>query len=132
MTGPERVTVNPDVMAGAPCVSGTRIPVVTVLGMLAAGVDPLAVFPELSPDDVSACLGYAAEVLDVDEDAPRWSRMMVGELLDQLDSGGNVIGLMNPDGTARAFVLKATPDVVRLIEDLTMRADVPPSAEDGG
>jgi hypothetical protein len=41
------------------------------------------------------------------------------------------MGLVNPDGTARAFVLLATPDIVRLIEDLTMRADVPPPAQDG-
>jgi hypothetical protein len=59
--------------------------------------------------------------------------MTVGELVAQLEASdnpaGNIIGLMNPDGTAQAFVLRATPEIVRVIEDLTMRADVPPPAE---
>jgi hypothetical protein len=44
---------------------------------------------------------------------------------------GCAIGLLNRDRTARAFLLKATPDIVRHIEDLTMRADVPPPAPEG-
>ena len=64
--------------------------------------------------------------------APKWSQMTVGELVDRLydadNPAGRVVGLMNPDGSAAAFLIKATPEIVRLIEDLTMRADVPPAA----
>jgi uncharacterized protein (DUF433 family) len=135
VTGPARITMDDAVMAGVPCVTGTRIPVVTILRMLGDGLDPalaLFDFPQLTREDLIACVQYAADVLDVDDDAPRWSRMTVGDLMERLNTQGNVLGLMNPDGTAGAFVLRATPDIVRLIEDLTMRADVPPSTPDGG
>jgi uncharacterized protein (DUF433 family) len=132
-TDETRIVVDCDVMRGVPCVRGTRIPVGAVLGGLAEELDPgavLAGFPQLHGTDLSAALVYAAIALGgaYDDPAPKWSRMLVGQLLDQLDAGAEVIGLMNPDRTARAFLLKATPDVVRLIEDLTMRADVPQAA----
>jgi uncharacterized protein (DUF433 family) len=128
--GGTRIVVDDAVMGGLPCVRGTRIPVGALLAGLAEEFDPTAVladFPQLVRDDLSAALVYAAMALGgaYDDPAPKWSRMLVGQLLDQLDVGAAVIGLMNPDRTARAFLLKATPDVVRLIEDLTMRADVP-------
>src|SRR3712207_5823282 len=122
-----RVMVEDTVMGAVPCIRGTRISVVTLLAALADGVDPvrvLADFPRLGREDLSAALMYAASALGVarDDSVPRWSRMLVGQLLDKLDTEGAVIGLMNPDRSARAFLLKATPDIVRLIEDLTMRA----------
>ena len=128
-----RVVVDDQVMGGVPCVRGTRIPVGTVLTALADRLDPAAVltdFPQLSRDDLGAALFYVATALDLaqDDSAPKWSWMTVGQLLDELDAKGHVIGLMNRDRTARAFLLKATPDIVRLIEDLTMRADVPRAA----
>ena len=86
-------------------------------------VDVLAVVAAL---DRSVLIGPAAPA------AARWGAMSVNELLDQLDVSGNVIGLVDPDSkAARAFVLKATPPIVRLIEDLTMRADVPPAHDEG-
>ena len=132
-----RVSLEETVMGGVPCVRGTRIPVVTLLAALADRLDParvLVAFPPVTREDLSAVVTYAAVALDAaahGDTAPRWNRMLVSQLLDQLDAGPGVIGLLNHDRTARAFLLKATPDIVRLIEDLTMRADVPPPAPEG-
>lgn len=59
----QRITVNPAVMTGLPCVRGMRIPVTTVLGLLASGAterEVLADYPDLEADDLKACLAYAA------------------------------------------------------------------------
>ena len=58
----KRITVNPAVMTGLPCLRGMRIPVTTILGLLAAGAtepEILADYPDLEPEDVRACLAYA-------------------------------------------------------------------------
>jgi len=60
----ERITTDPAVRFGKPCVRGTRITVADVLGSLGSGVseqDLLLDFPQLSHDDILACLTYAAE-----------------------------------------------------------------------
>ena len=60
----ERITIDPAVRFGKPCVRGTRITVGDVLDYLAAGLTQeqlLAGFPQLTADDVRACLAYAAE-----------------------------------------------------------------------
>lgn len=60
----ERISIDPDVRFGKPCVRGTRIAVGDVLGWLASGMtesEILAEYPQLSPDDIRACLAYAAE-----------------------------------------------------------------------
>ena len=60
----ERISVDPTVRFGKPCVRGTRIAVGDVLGYLAGGTSEeqlLAEFPQLSLEDVRACLAYAAE-----------------------------------------------------------------------
>ena len=54
-------------MGGVPCIRGTRIPVTTVVGMLADGVAAdqiVADFPQLSTDDVRDALRYAAAAVD--------------------------------------------------------------------
>ena len=59
----DRITVNPRQMGGAPCIRGLRIPVATVLGMLADGMTPEEIVAELPPlhrDDITAALRYAA------------------------------------------------------------------------
>lgn len=64
MTLLDRIVIDPHVRFGKPCVRGTRITVGDVLGYLAAGSSEseiLAEFPQLSTDDVRACLAYAAE-----------------------------------------------------------------------
>ena len=60
----DRIAVDPAIRFGKPCVRGTRISVGDVLGYLAGGmseVQILADFPQLTRDDVRACLAYAAE-----------------------------------------------------------------------
>ncbi len=64
MTALERITIDPNVRFGKPCVRGTRMTVGDVLGYLAAGMSEdqiLSDFPHLSRDDIRACLAYAAE-----------------------------------------------------------------------
>ena len=61
-----RITVNPDQMAGQPCIRGLRIPVATVVGMLADGMTEAEVvesLPDLVPEDVHEALRYAAEAV---------------------------------------------------------------------
>lgn len=58
-----RITSNPRVCGGQPCVRGLRIPVALVLRHLAAGQSPeqvVAEFPELEVEDVRDCLRYAS------------------------------------------------------------------------
>jgi uncharacterized protein (DUF433 family) len=58
-----RITINPHQMDGVPCVRGLRIPVATVLRMLAAGMteaDILSDYPDLQPEDIRECLRFAA------------------------------------------------------------------------
>lgn len=60
----DRITIDPAVRFGKPCVRGTRISVGDVLGYLASGMsmeELLADFPQLRRDDILACLAYAAD-----------------------------------------------------------------------
>jgi uncharacterized protein (DUF433 family) len=55
---------NPNKRFGKPCVRNTRITVYDVLGWLAAGMEYKEIiedFPELTMDDIKACLAYAAD-----------------------------------------------------------------------
>jgi uncharacterized protein (DUF433 family) len=59
----ERITVDPEQMDGLPCIRGLRIPVVTVVDMVAAGMtegEILADFPGLEAEDIREALRYAA------------------------------------------------------------------------
>jgi uncharacterized protein (DUF433 family) len=59
-----RISINPAVRFGKPCVRGTRLTVGDVLGALAAGsteAELLEDFPQLTHEDVLACLAFAAE-----------------------------------------------------------------------
>ena len=63
----DRITFNPDQCGGRPCIRGMRIRVKDVLEMLAAGVgepEILADFPYLEPEDIRACLEFAAAEMD--------------------------------------------------------------------
>jgi uncharacterized protein (DUF433 family) len=58
----DRIVADPQIMAGKPVVAGTRIPVEHVLGRLAENPDItelFAAYPELTREDVKACLHYA-------------------------------------------------------------------------
>ncbi len=62
----KRISINPDQMAGAPCIRGLRIPVATVVGMVAEGMteeEILNEFPDLEREDIRDSLRYAAEAL---------------------------------------------------------------------
>jgi len=59
-----RIVIDPAIRFGKPCVRGTRITVGEVLGFLAEGgseTELIADFPQLTHEDVLACLGFAAE-----------------------------------------------------------------------
>lgn len=61
-----RITLDPAVMAGVPTLRGLRIPVATVVAMVADGMtteEILAELPDLEADDVAEALRYAAEEL---------------------------------------------------------------------
>lgn len=60
----ERITIDPAVRFGKPCVRGTRLTVGDVLGYLAGGMteaEVLADFPQITHEDILACLAFAAE-----------------------------------------------------------------------
>ncbi len=61
-----RITVDPEQMGGVPCIRGMRIPVATVVGMVADGMSTaeiLDALPDLEAPDVSEALRYAAEAV---------------------------------------------------------------------
>ena len=61
-----RITVQPDQMGGVPCIRGLRIPVATVVDMVADGMatdEILAAYPDLEPADIEEALRYAAEAV---------------------------------------------------------------------
>lgn len=68
----ERITVEPDKMGGVACIRGLRIPVATVVAMVAEGMtvaEILSDYPDLESDDVREALQYAAEAVR-DRDLP--------------------------------------------------------------
>ena len=59
----DRITRDPAVMGGRPCIRGMRVTVGAVVGLLAAGrtrEEVLEAYPYLEPDDIQAALSYAA------------------------------------------------------------------------
>jgi uncharacterized protein (DUF433 family) len=61
-----RITVDPSQMGGLPCIRGLRIPVATVVGMVADGMaeaEILSAYPDLEVEDVREALRYAAEAV---------------------------------------------------------------------
>jgi uncharacterized protein (DUF433 family) len=64
VTYQDRITIEPGKRGGRPCIRGLRITVYDVLSYLAAGMttdEVLADFPDLTRDDILACLSYAAD-----------------------------------------------------------------------
>jgi uncharacterized protein (DUF433 family) len=61
-----RITVDPGQMGGAPCIRSLRIPVATVVGMVADGMaddEILAAYPDLDQEDIREALRYAANAV---------------------------------------------------------------------
>lgn len=62
-----RITINPEVCTGKPCIRGMRFPVTTLLGYLAGGMTVeqlLAEFPFLEKEDISQAFAFAALAMD--------------------------------------------------------------------
>ena len=62
----ERITVEPGKMGGVPCIRGLRMPVATIVAMVADGMatdEILADFPDLEAEDIRVALLYAAEAV---------------------------------------------------------------------
>ncbi len=60
----EIITIDPNKRFGKPCVRGMRISVYDVLGWLASGMSPEEIiedYPEITNEDIMACLAYAAD-----------------------------------------------------------------------
>jgi uncharacterized protein (DUF433 family) len=65
----DHIESSPEVMKGKPRVKGTRIPVSLILGYLVSGSSPdeiIEEFPDLTAEDISACLVYARDLSDFD------------------------------------------------------------------
>lgn len=61
-----RITVDPARMGGVPCIRGLRIPVATVVALLAEGAveeEILSDYPDLEPEDIREALRYAADAV---------------------------------------------------------------------
>jgi len=61
--GFERITINPKQCGGMPCIRGLRIPVATIVDMVASGLsnaEILELYPDLEAEDIPAALKYAA------------------------------------------------------------------------
>jgi uncharacterized protein (DUF433 family) len=61
-----RITIEPDKMGGVPCIRGLRIPVATIVGMVADGMtekEILETYPDIEPEDIKEALLYAAEAV---------------------------------------------------------------------
>ena len=64
MTYQDRIAIDPHVRSGKPCIKGTRIAVADVLDYLGGGMTSAEIvddFPDLTADDIQACLVFAAE-----------------------------------------------------------------------
>jgi uncharacterized protein (DUF433 family) len=62
----KRITVNPKQMDGVACIRGARIPVATVIGMMADGMsneEILQAYPDLEAEDIREALRFAAEAV---------------------------------------------------------------------
>ena len=70
MDATDRIEINPAICSGKPVIRGTRIMVRNILGMVAGGYTIeriVASYPDLSEEDVTAALEYAARVVDEDQ-----------------------------------------------------------------
>jgi uncharacterized protein (DUF433 family) len=62
----ERITINPNRMGGEPCIRDLRIPVATIITMIAQGMtteEILEYYPDLEKEDVTEALNFATETV---------------------------------------------------------------------
>jgi uncharacterized protein (DUF433 family) len=70
----ERISIDPHICSGKPCIRGTRIMVTNILGLMAGGYTNdqiLHTYPELTREDIAATLDYVSQVVDEDKVIPR-------------------------------------------------------------
>lgn len=63
-----RITLNPDICHGKPVIRGMRYPVAMILDLLGAGMTAEEIiedYPAIEPEDIQACLVYAAKLVEV-------------------------------------------------------------------
>ena len=67
----ERIVIDQKVHFGKPCIAGTRIPVYCVLELVQAGIPFNEIickhYPDITFDDIKACIGYAVELVKSEE-----------------------------------------------------------------
>jgi uncharacterized protein (DUF433 family) len=67
----ERIAVDPNIHFGKPCIAGTRIPVLSVLELVFAGLSFDDViqdyYPDLQVDDIRACIRYAMDIIAAED-----------------------------------------------------------------
>ncbi len=70
----DRISVRPGVRFGKPCVTGTRITVTEVLELVREGLTADVIrqdyYPDLSPDDIRACVQYAIDMISLEDLRP--------------------------------------------------------------
>jgi uncharacterized protein (DUF433 family) len=60
----DKIEINPNIRFGRPCIKGTRITIYDVLNWLASDITTeqiISDYPELKPEDIKACLAFAAD-----------------------------------------------------------------------
>jgi len=66
----ERISIDPGIMCGKPCIQGTRIPIYIILNLMAAGYSiekVLETYPKLTKEDVLAAISYAGSITEHEE-----------------------------------------------------------------
>lgn len=68
----DRIVIDPDIQHGKPVIRGTRVPISRIIGGLAGGMTYLEIMQEydVTHEDISAALDYAAELIEADEFHP--------------------------------------------------------------
>ncbi len=73
MTDELRISVNPEICHGKPCIAGTRIPVYLIIEMIEHGLtfnEIIEEYPHLSVDDIKSCLRFAKKLIENEEIFP--------------------------------------------------------------
>lgn len=68
----ERISINPEICHGKPCIKGTRIMVWQILDLLANGLSPTKIissdyFPDITVEDIYACISFANQFIKNEE-----------------------------------------------------------------
>ncbi|WP_287582847.1 DUF433 domain-containing protein [Candidatus Borrarchaeum sp.] len=69
----KRISIDPEIQHGKPCIRGTRIPVYIILEMLEHGLtipEILEEYPHIKEDDVKACIAFARQFVEGEEISP--------------------------------------------------------------